>query len=110
MHTRVACIARRVARPCSRVRTGARCCFWFWFHFQQSGVIAVPSGIVKWFDPGRGVGVIAQDDAGRDVVAYRSAIQGNWDRRLVEGERVLFNVTQDSAGIRADNIHRVPAG
>jgi cold shock CspA family protein len=70
----------------------------------------VPNGIVKWFDPVRGVGVIAQDGAGDDAVAYRSAIQGNGDRRLVEGERVLFNVTQDAAGIRADNIHRVPTG
>ncbi|MEV0371217.1 cold shock domain-containing protein [Streptomyces sp. NPDC050636] len=70
----------------------------------------MPSGIVKWFDPGEGVGVIAQDGAGCDVVAYRSAIQGSRDRRLVKGERVLFNVTQDSAGIRADNIHRVPTG
>ncbi|UQA94145.1 cold-shock protein [Streptomyces halobius] len=68
----------------------------------------MPSGIVKWFDPGRGVGVITQDDAGREVVAYRSAIQGNRDRRLIKGERVLFNVTQDSEGTRADNIHRVP--
>ncbi|TJZ50424.1 cold-shock protein [Streptomyces piniterrae] len=70
----------------------------------------MPNGIVKWFDSGRGVGVIAQDGAGREVVAYWSAIQGDQDRRLIEGERVLFNVTQDAAGIRADNIHRLPAG
>jgi cold shock CspA family protein len=68
------------------------------------GRLPVPSGVVKWFDPERGVGVITQDGERPDAVAYRSAIQGNWERTLIEGESVVFNVTQDSAGIRADNV------
>jgi cold shock CspA family protein len=34
----------------------------------------VPNGVVKWFDDERGMGLIAQDREGSDVVAYRSAI------------------------------------
>ncbi|MGQ4390422.1 cold-shock protein [Streptomyces sp. SAS_270] len=70
----------------------------------------VPNGVVKWFDPDRGVGVITPDGAAPDAVAYRSAILRRADRTLVEGERVLFDLTQDSTGIRADNIHRLPPG
>ncbi len=64
-----------------------------------------PCGVVKWFDPDRGIGLISQEGAGPDVQAEASAIHGK-DRYLRQGEKVLFNVTLDSAGLRADNIHR----
>ncbi|MEU9211798.1 hypothetical protein AB0D27_28660 [Streptomyces sp. NPDC048415] len=59
---------------------------------------------MKWFDSGRGVGVIAQECAGPDAVAYRSAVHGDADSTLVVGERVLYDLTLDAAGVRADNI------
>ncbi|MFD9484949.1 cold-shock protein [Streptomyces sp. NPDC059991] len=64
-----------------------------------------PCGVVKWFDPDRGIGLISQEGAGPDVQAEASAIQGK-DGCLRQGEEVFFNVTLDSAGLRADNIHR----
>ncbi|MDQ1033034.1 cold shock CspA family protein [Streptomyces umbrinus] len=70
---------------------------------QELGV-PVPSGVVKWFDPERGVGAIAQDGAGWEAVAHRSAVHGDADRVLVAGSRVCFDVTQDADGVRADNI------
>ncbi|MFD7283912.1 cold-shock protein [Streptomyces sp. NPDC059862] len=69
---------------------------------------SVPYGVVKWFDPGRGVGAIAQERAGPDAVACRSAVHGNADSTLVAGTRVLFDLTLDAAGIRADNIRPAP--
>jgi cold shock CspA family protein len=66
--------------------------------------------VVKWFDLGRGVGVIALDGAGGEAVASRSAIHGGMDRPLVEGERVCFGVTRDSRGVRADNIRGLVPG
>ncbi|WAU78561.1 cold shock domain-containing protein (plasmid) [Streptomyces sp. Qhu-G9] len=57
----------------------------------------VPSGVVKWFDPERGVGAITQDGGGWEAVAHRSAVHGDADRVLVAGHRVRFDV-------RADNI------
>ncbi|MCK8431549.1 cold-shock protein [Streptomyces sp. D2-8] len=65
---------------------------------------------MKWFDPDRGVGLISRDDGAPDVVACRSAVHGRVDRTPLAGERVLFDITEDSAGIRADNIRRVAPG
>ncbi|MFD3776383.1 cold-shock protein [Streptomyces sp. NPDC058612] len=64
-----------------------------------------PCGVVKWFDPDRGVGLISQEGAGPDVQAETQAIHGK-DDHLRPGEEVFFNITLDSAGLRADNIHR----
>ncbi|MEV5434131.1 cold shock domain-containing protein [Streptomyces sp. NPDC052701] len=64
----------------------------------------MPSGVVKWFDPEWGLGVIVQDGGGFDAVAYRSAVRGDAERELVAGKRVCFDVTQDAAGVRADNV------
>ncbi|MEV5432547.1 cold shock domain-containing protein [Streptomyces sp. NPDC052701] len=70
----------------------------------------MPSGVVKWFDPGRGLGVIVQDGGGFDVVVYRSAVHGDAERELVAGKRVCFDVIQDAAGVRADNVRRMTPG
>ncbi|MGX1916151.1 cold-shock protein [Streptomyces phaeochromogenes] len=64
----------------------------------------MPIGVVKWFDPERGLGAIAQDGEGIDAVAHRSAVHGDADRVLAAGSRVRFDVTQDADGVRADNI------
>ncbi|MFD3809243.1 cold-shock protein [Streptomyces sp. NPDC058611] len=64
-----------------------------------------PCGVVKWFDPDRGTGLISQEGAGPDIQAEATAIHGR-ERRLRPGEKVFFDVTLDSAGQRADNIHR----
>ncbi|WP_405573669.1 cold shock domain-containing protein [Streptomyces phaeochromogenes] len=65
----------------------------------------VPSGVVKWFDPEQGVGAITQDGDSWEAVAHRSAVHGDADRVLVADHRVRFDVTQDTDGVRADNIH-----
>ncbi|MFI5670882.1 cold shock domain-containing protein [Streptomyces sp. NPDC051704] len=59
----------------------------------------------KWFDPDRGTGLISQDGTGPDIHAESRAI-GEKGPRLRPGDRVLFDLTHDSAGLRADNIHR----
>ncbi|WP_306935043.1 cold-shock protein [Streptomyces phaeochromogenes] len=64
----------------------------------------VPSGVVKWFDPERGVGAITQDGADWEAVAHRSAVHGDAEGVLAAGHRVSFDLTQDADGVRADNI------
>ncbi|WP_420717829.1 cold-shock protein [Streptomyces sp. H27-S2] len=71
---------------------------------QEAGSVS-PCGVVKWFDPDRGVGLISQEGAGPDVRAEASAVHGK-AHPLRQGDKVLFNITLDSAGPRADNIHR----
>ncbi|MFH8407145.1 cold-shock protein [Streptomyces sp. NPDC018019] len=70
----------------------------------------MPHGIVKWFDHERGAGLVAQNGGGPDVLAYRSAIQGDEAARtLLTGECVSFNLVEDFEGIRAENIYRLPS-
>ncbi|MFF7505432.1 cold-shock protein [Streptomyces lavendulae] len=64
-----------------------------------------PCGVVKWFDPDRGTGLISQDGTGPDIRAEARAIHRKGPC-LRPGDRVLFDLTHDSAGLRADNIHR----
>jgi CspA family cold shock protein len=64
--------------------------------------------VVKWFDPVRGLGVIAPDGNGFDAVAYRSAFRGIAEQELVAGRRVRFDLTVDATGVRADNICPTP--
>ncbi|MFJ2938403.1 cold shock domain-containing protein [Streptomyces sp. NPDC087219] len=64
-----------------------------------------PRGVVKWFSPALGVGLIGKEGAGDDVTAESSAIHGE-DRILCRGEEVHFDLTLDSSGLRADNIYR----
>ncbi|MEU9034528.1 cold shock domain-containing protein [Streptomyces sp. NPDC048352] len=71
---------------------------------ERRGESVSPCGVVKWFDLHRGVGLISQG-AGPDVQAEASAIHGR-ERCLLPGEEVIFDITLDGAGLRADNIHR----
>ena len=61
------------------------------------------TGTVKWFNEAKGFGFI-QQEAGPDVFAHFSAIQGSGFRTLTEGQRVEFTVTQGQKGLQAENI------
>ncbi|MGW5848728.1 cold-shock protein [Streptomyces sp. NPDC055254] len=73
---------------------------------EREGGNMAPCGVVKWFDPERGIGLISQEGAAPDVQAEASACHGGDGLR--QGEEVFFDVTLDSAGLRADNIRRRP--
>ncbi|MEU3855627.1 cold shock domain-containing protein [Streptomyces sp. NPDC029554] len=70
----------------------------------------MPSGVVLWFDPVRGLGVIAVDGGGFNAVAYRTAVHGDAERQLIAGRRVSFDLTLDASGVRADNIRPAATG
>lgn len=67
----------------------------------------MPVGVVKWFDPERGEGRVVPDGGGADAVVYQSAIHGTGERTLLAGERIVFDLTFDAAGVWAGNICRV---
>lgn len=62
------------------------------------------TGIVKWFNPGKGFGFITPDDGSGDVFAHFSAIQIEGFKTLAEGQRVEFEVTAGPKGKQASNI------
>ncbi|WSS46911.1 cold shock domain-containing protein (plasmid) [Streptomyces sp. NBC_01187] len=71
----------------------------------------MPNGTVKWFSSEKRWGVITQDVEGEpDVIVNSSAIQGcGCMRGLSTDDRVIFDVTMDPYGVRADNVRRTGA-
>lgn len=61
------------------------------------------SGTVKWFNSQKGYGFIQQDD-GPDVFVHYRAIVGDGYKKLEEGQRVEFNVTQGQKGPQAEEV------
>jgi CspA family cold shock protein len=63
------------------------------------------TGIVKWFDDGKGFGFITPADGGKDLFAHHSEIKnGGGFRSLAEGAKVSFEATQGAKGPQASNI------
>ena len=60
-------------------------------------------GTVKWFSNQKGYGFIARQ-SGDDVFVHFSAIQHNGFRTLQTGERVEFDLVEDSKGRQAANV------
>ncbi|WP_157269418.1 cold-shock protein [Azohydromonas aeria] len=59
------------------------------------------TGIVKWFDDGKGFGFITPDDGSKDLFAHFSEIQAKGFKSLKENQRVEFEVRQGPKGLQA---------
>ena len=69
--------------------------------------MATETGIVKWFNDGKGYGFITPDSGGKDLFAHFSEIQGQGVKSLRENDRVEFEVKQGPKGMQASNIRPV---
>ena len=68
----------------------------------------IQTGIVKWFDDGKGFGFITPEAGGKDVFAHYSEIKtGNGFKSLQENQRVEFEVRQGAKGLQAANIRAI---
>jgi CspA family cold shock protein len=66
------------------------------------------TGIVKWFDDGKGFGFITPDGGGKDLFAHFSEIQSTGGfRSLAEGQKVEFEVKQGQKGPQASTIKAI---
>jgi CspA family cold shock protein len=59
------------------------------------------TGIVKFFNTSRGFGFISPDDGTKDVFVHVSAVQSAGLGELAEGQKVSFEVQQDTRGPKA---------
>ncbi len=64
------------------------------------------TGSVKWFSETRGYGFITPEGGNEDVFVHFSAIQHTGFKTLQTGERVEFEVVEDSRGKQATNVVR----
>ena len=63
------------------------------------------TGIVKWFDKDKGFGFITKDEDTKDVFVHFSAIQTDAFKALKDGDKVQFEVLEDSGrGERAEKV------
>lgn len=65
------------------------------------------TGIVKWFNDAEGLGVIIDDDGGKELGAHFKCIQGDGFETLHEGQKVEFQITHGPKGLFADFIRPV---
>ena len=62
------------------------------------------TGVVRWFNGGKGYGFIAPNDGGDDVYAHYSAIETQGYKFLEEGQKVEFDILMGPDGLQAANI------
>ncbi|WP_288474747.1 RNA chaperone/antiterminator CspA [uncultured Pantoea sp.] len=62
------------------------------------------TGLVKWFDAGKGFGFISPHDGSKDVFVHFSAIQTNDYKTLDEGQQVEFTIENGAKGPSAANV------
>lgn len=63
-------------------------------------------GTVKWFNEKKGYGFIAQED-GRDVFVHYTSINMTGFKKLMEGERVRYDLEENDRGLVAKNVVKV---
>jgi CspA family cold shock protein len=61
------------------------------------------NGVVKWFDVKKGFGFITREE-GSDVFVHYSSIQGDDFRKLEEGQKVSFVVSETDKGLQAQDV------
>jgi cold shock protein len=64
----------------------------------------VADGTVKWFNVGKGFGMIVPDDLSAEVFVHFSSIEGTGHRLLTEGQRVTFDAVPGPKGPRTTRV------
>ena len=63
-------------------------------------------GTVKWFNEKKGFGFIVHDDGG-DIFVHYSSIDMPGFKKLMEGDRVSFEIKEGDRGPQAANVKKI---
>ena len=61
-------------------------------------------GVVKVYDPETGIGVILNDADGSEVMLRPGSLSGSLFRMLRQGQRVVFDASEDNGTLVAGNL------
>jgi CspA family cold shock protein len=64
----------------------------------------MPTGTVKFFNTTKGFGFITSDDGSKDVFVHISDVERSDLGDLTDGQKVSFEVQQDTRGPKAVNL------
>lgn len=64
-------------------------------------------GTVKWFSDLKGYGFIEGGEGGQDIFVHHSAIESEGFRSLIDGEEVMFELTEGPKGPSAQKVVRI---
>lgn len=62
------------------------------------------TGLVKWFNEGKGFGFISPEDGSNDVFVHYLSILSDGFKVLYEGQRVEFSTISSAKGLAANNV------
>ena len=62
------------------------------------------TGTVKWFNESKGYGFIVPAEGGDDVFVHTTAIEGDGQRVLLEGQQVDFEIQKSPKGLQASHV------
>jgi CspA family cold shock protein len=65
-------------------------------NFRLHQEVSMANGTVKWFNSEKGFGFIQPDDGGQDAFVHISAVERAGLRTLKEGQKVAYELVQDS--------------
>lgn len=62
------------------------------------------TGTVKWFNTTKGYGFIRPDDGDKDAFVHVTEVERSGLGQLNEGQRISFEIKQDTRGLKAVNL------
>jgi CspA family cold shock protein len=68
-----------------------------------SGAVTV-QGVVQTYDPVTGTGIVVRDDDRSEVYLRPGSLQGSVFRTLRQGQRIIFEMTEDDGASFASGI------
>lgn len=65
------------------------------------------TGVVKWFDPGKGFGFIVSDTSKDDILLHANVLRNYGQSSVADGARIVFIAQATTRGIQATHVLRI---